>query len=121
MIENLSAIQDRRVLNTDGYLTFLDYINVPNVVRELLRYGPKHPCRSQFQEEHFLLNMDLLPERCVKEDLERDAINKTNSFTVGYIANCKRRSVGKNVNVVKDWLKDQGVSAVPYDKGTGFA
>ena len=93
---------------------------VPHVVRELLRYGPKHPCRSQFQGERFLANMNLLLEKCVKEDLSRDAINKINSLTVGYVASCKRRIVDKKVKITKEWLKDQGTLAVPYDKGTGF-
>ena len=37
--------------------------------------------------------MDLLLEKCVKEDLDRDAINKTIALTVGYVANYQRRSV----------------------------
>ena len=119
-IENVSAMQDKPLLNTTGYLTILDDIKVPDYVRELLRYGPKHPCRTSFQEEQFLANIDLLLERASKEKLHQDALNKINALTVGYVMNCKYKKPDKNIKSTRQWLKDQGILAVPYDKGTGF-
>ena len=75
---------------------------------------------SQFQEEQFLANMVLLLEKCVKEDLDRDAINKINALTVGYVANSKRSSVDKKCEDHQGMVKRSGRLGGTYDKGTGF-
>ena len=111
-IENASAMQDQPLLNTTDYLTILDDIKVPDFVRELLRYGPKHPCRTS--------NIDLLLERASMEKLHQDALNKINALMMGYVMNCKYRKPDKYIKSTRQWLKDQGILAVPYDKGTGF-
>ena len=96
-IENASAMQDKTLLNTTGYLTTLDDITVPDYVGELLRYGPKHPCRTSFQEEQFLANIDLLLERASMKKLHQDALNKINALTLGYVMKCKYRKPDKNI------------------------
>ena len=109
-------MQDKPLLNTTGYLTILDDIKVPDYVRELLRYGPKHPCRTSVQEEQFLANIDLLLEGASMEKLHQDALNKINALTVGYVMKCKYRKPDKNFKSTRQWLKDQGILAVPYDR-----
>ena len=56
-LDNLSALQDRPLLNTSGYLKVLDDIKVPHVVEQFLRLGPKNPVLTKLEEEKWPKSM----------------------------------------------------------------
>ena len=90
-LHNLCSEQDRPELNTSGYLTVLDNISVPQVVEKVLRYGPRHPVQTKFNEQHFLANIDILLSDCISQNVEAKVINQNNSLTVGYTNKCVKR------------------------------
>ena len=119
-IENLSALQDSLLLNTEGYLRVLDDIKVPECKKFCLRYGPKHPILTKFKEEQFLALFDELLADCAQPNILIEITNKINATTFSYISSCKLKKSPRILDRTKKWLKDNDIMAVPYDKGTGF-
>ena len=100
-LENLSVSQDKPLLNTKGYLTILDEIQVPMVVEEIFRLGPKHPILQKFKEEHFLASMDLFLEDCQRVGMPVEALNKINALTLHYSATCLEQKPNRALAKVK--------------------
>ena len=119
-LDNLSALQDRPLLNTSGYLKVLDDIKVPHVVEQFLRLGPKNPVLTKFEEEKFLAKIDVLLKDCKDKNEATDVTNKINALTLGYIAKCKTQRLSRPLIQTKRWLKVNNCVAVPYDKGCGY-
>ena len=116
-LENLSALQDTPLLNTKGFLTVLDDIEVPETVKACLRYGPRHPILTQFRDEHFLARLDNLLTDCQKHDVPVDVTNRLNALALGYSNHCNGQKPPRAVEKTAKWLKTNGILAVPYDKG----
>ena len=55
---NLSNCQGKPLRKTDTSKKPLDDIKLPIFVEEFLSYGPKHPIRDKYNENHFLADND---------------------------------------------------------------
>ena len=119
-LQDLSFDQDKPALNTTGYLKVLDNIEVPQLVEKVLRFGPRHPVAVKAKENHSLANINILTADCNSNNADSKVINKINALTVGYVNTLNGTKTEKETVLVKKWLRDNEVLAVPYDKGTGF-
>ena len=119
-LQDLSFDQDKPALNTTGYLKVLGNVELPQLVEKVLRFGPRHPVAVKAKENHLLANFDILIADCNSNNVDSKVINKINALTVGYVNTLDGTKTEKKTVLVKKWLRDNEVLAVPYDKGTGF-
>ena len=84
-----------------GYLAASDDIDVPVIEEQILRFGPKHPCCTKFDEESFLAKTDLVPERYHNCNAENDTINKVHSLIVGNVSARKKQITDKKAGKVR--------------------
>ena len=58
-LKNISVRQHRPLKNLDvRSVRILDEVFLPQWVREILTFGPKHPVRDKFNEINFLADID---------------------------------------------------------------
>ena len=98
----------------------MENIEVPQLVEKVLRFGPKHRVALKAKENHLLANIDILIADCNSNNVDSKVINKINALTVGCVNTLNGTKTEKETVLVKKWLRDNEVLAVPYDKGTGF-
>ena len=89
-------------------------------VREVLSFGPKHPVRDKFNEIHFLADIDsFLPELKLNR-IPGEKFCEIEAAAKRYAKNVKQTPSDKGVEKARKYLKDNGLLAVPFDKGVGF-
>ena len=93
---------------------------LPLWAREVLSFGPNNPVRDKYNKIHFHADIEsflseLNINRSVGEKLcEIEAAAKR------YANNVKQTPSDKCVEKARKYLKDNGLLAVPFDKGVGF-
>ena len=91
---------------------------LPLWVREVLSFGPKHPVRDKFNEIHFLADIDsFLSELKL---IPGEKLCEIEAAAKRYGKNVKQTPSDKDVEKARNYLKDNGLLAVPIDKGVGF-
>ena len=88
-LQDLSFDQDKPALNTTGYLKVLDNIEVPHLVENVLRFGPRHPVAVKAKEKDLLANIDISIADCNSNNVDSKVIIKINALTVGYVNTLK--------------------------------
>ena len=101
-------------------IRFLDEVFLPQWVREILTFGPKHPVRDKFNEIHFLADIDSFLSELNLHRILGGHLCQTEAASKRYAANVKQTTSDKGVEKARKYLNDNGLLARPFDKGVGF-
>ena len=116
----LAAEQEKPLRSVGNTVKIFGDLKPPKYVIDLLSLGPKHPVLDQFNEMHFLADIDKVLARMKNYDSNIDAMNERNALTVGYLKQMKRQKPDRAVKMVTSYLKKNNLKAVPFDKGAGY-
>ena len=120
-LEKLSERQNRPLKNLDERsVRVLDEVILPLWVREILSFGPKHPVRDKFNGIHFLADIDSFLSELKLNRIRGEKLCEIEAAAKRYAKNVKKTPSDKGVEKVRNYLKDNGLLAVPFDKGVGF-
>ena len=98
----------------------LDEVVLPLWVREVLSFVPKHPVRDKFIEIHFLADIDNFLSKLKLKRLPGEKLCEIEAAAKRYAKNVKQTPSDKGVEKARKYLKDNGLLAVPFDKGVDF-
>ena len=98
----------------------LDAVNLPLWLREVLCFGPKHLVRDKFNEIHFLADIDSFLSKLKLNRILGEKLCEIEAAAKRYAKNVKQTPSDKDVEKARKCLKDNGLLAVPFDKGVGF-
>ena len=101
----------------DNIVKVIGDIQLPQHVKELLAYGPKHPVRGTFNDFHFLANVDRLLS---VNNPNKDTDNDIQALATWYIEQNRKIPHDSAAEIVTKYLRKSGLLAVPFDKGVGF-
>ena len=82
--------------------------------------GPKHPIRDKFNETHFLADIDILLSQFQIQKTSGETFCEIEAAAKAYAKNVRQTPRDKTVEKTRKYLKDNGLLAVPFDKGVGF-
>ena len=116
----LAAEQEKPLRSVGNTVKIIGDLEPPKYVIDLLSLGPKHPVLDQFNEMHFLADIDKVLAQMKNDDSNIDAMNEVNALTVGYLKQMKRQRPDRAVKMVTFYLKKNNLKAVPFDKGAGY-
>ena len=115
-LANLAIKQERPLRNTDNAVKVMCDVKIPQYVLDLLSFGPKHPVKDKFNEVDFLADMDLI----ISLGKDPEICNELNSIAGWYCKVLKRQQIDRAVEKTRQFLKRNGLKAVPFDKGVGY-
>ena len=98
----------------------LDEVVLSLWVREVLSFGPKHPVRDEFHKIHILAVIDSFFVRIEVKRLHGEKLCQIEAAAKRYARKVKQAPSDKRVAKARRFLKDNGLLAVPFDKGVGF-
>ena len=117
-LEQLSKRQEQPLRTIDdNTVKVIGDIQLPQHVKELLAYGPKHPVRGTFNDIHFLANVDRLLS---VNNPNKDTDNDIQALATWYIKQNRKIPQDSAAEKVTKYLQKNGLLAVPFDKGVGF-
>ena len=87
----------------------------PDYVLQVLSMGPKQPVMDDFRPKHLLAEVDIVLSR-LSDKCSPDTINQINIATIQYINECKKQKA----EMTKQYLLQNDLLAVPFDKGRGI-
>ena len=117
-LAKLSERQDRPLRNgSHNNVVKLDDVELLKFVLELLSLGPKHPVRDKFNEVHFLADLDRLVRELRKNNTDGEKLCEIELLAKCYAKNVRETPIDRGVKKGKDFLQDQKLLAVPFDKG----
>ena len=120
-LNRLSDEQKRPLLNIKNTVLLHNVDKEPpNYVMETLQLGPKNSTLVKFDENNVLAELDKLLNFCKKNEVNEDIISDINVKTLAYIKNCRKQKPSRNIHLTKQYLKQNGLIAVPFDKGIGI-
>ena len=120
-IEKWSNRQDSPVCKIEGTIRIIGEIKTqPDYVIETLKYGPRNPILTRFDDKDTLCEMDLFLEYCETKLVKNESINDFNMHTHKYCKQAKTQVVPRNIQKTYEYLKESKLKAVPFDKGLGF-
>ena len=120
-LAKLSERQERSLKNLDEKsVRILDEVVLPLWVREVSRFGPKHPVRDKFNEISFLADIISFLSELKLNRLPGEKLCEIEAAAKRYAKNVKQTSSGKGFEKARKHLKDNGLLAVPFDKSVGF-
>ena len=102
-------------------VSILDAVILPLWVREVLSFGPKHPVRDKFYEINFLADIDSFLSELKLNRKPGEKLCEIEAAAKRYAKNVKQTPADKGVEKARKYLKDNGLLAVPFDKGVGFS
>ena len=82
--------------------------------------GPKYPVRDKFNEIHFLADIDSFLSELKLKRIPGEKLCEIKASAKRYAKNVKQTPSDKGVEKFRKYLKDNGLLAVPFDKGMGF-
>ena len=107
-------MDDRSVRN-------LDQVILPQWVREVLNFGQKHPVQDKFNEIYFLTGIDsFLSELKLNGKPGEIFCAFEEAAKKRFAMNVKQTRSDKGAEKARKYLKENGLLAVPFDKGLGF-
>ena len=98
----------------------LDEVILPFWVREVLSFGPKHPVRDKFNEIHFLADIDSFLCELKLNRITGEKLCETEAAAKRIAKSVKQTPSDKIVEKARKYLKDNGLLAVPFDRGWVF-
>ena len=98
----------------------LDNIELPGWVHEVLSMGPKYPIREKFNETQFLADIDIFLSQMKNQKLFGETLCKIQAAAKAYAKNVRQTPRDKVVEKTSKYLKNNGLLAVPFDKGVNF-
>ena len=87
---------------------------------DTLALGPRNAVLDKFDHHDVLAELDLMLNRCERDNVARDTVNDINIAVVKYIKLCQKQHPPRNLKLTKLFLKRHDLLAIPFDKGTGF-
>ena len=121
-LEKLSERQDKPLgRRNERSVKVLDNIELPEWIYGVLSMGPKHPIRDKFNETHFLADIDLFLLQLKNQKTSDETLCKLEAAAKAYAKNVRQTPGDKAVEKTRKHLKDNGLLAVPFDKGVGFS
>ena len=109
--------QEKPLRGVENTVKVIGAIDPPRFVIDLLSFGPKHPVRDEFNEMHFLADVDRL---LCDLDLAGEQVNEVQAAVTGYVSKMKKQKPDRAVRKVSQYLKKEDLKAVPFDKGAGY-
>ena len=120
-LEKLSQRHDKPLGGrNEQSVKVLDNIELPEWVYEMLSIGPKHPIRDKFNETHFLADIDIFLSQLKNQNTSGETLCEIEAAAKAYAKNVRQTPRDKAVEKTRNYLKDNGLLAMPFDKGVGF-
>ena len=92
----------------------------PNFVLDTLALGPRNSILSKFNQNDVLAELDNVLSYCKEKKLDDETITYINIKTLNYIKKCKKQKTSRNIILTKQYLKENNLLAIPFDKGIGI-
>ena len=86
----------------------------------MLSMGPKHPIRDKFNETHFFADIDIFLSQLKNQKTSGETLFEIKAAAKAYAKIVRQTPRVKAVEKTKKYLKNNGLLAVPFDKGVGF-
>ena len=115
-LQELATKQEKPLRNIKNTVRLMCDINLPQYASDLLSFGPKHPIRDNFDDMNFPADMDLLQS----QNTDTDTCNDLKAIATWYVKLAKRQSSDRALTKTVAYLKNNGLKAVPFDKGIGY-
>ena len=96
----------------------MDGGELPKFLLDILSFGPKHTVRDQFNEVHFLADIDKLVNYARKRRVR--SFVKLRRPQNGIQKNVRESQMNRGVKNVHDFLRAKDLMAVPFNQGCGF-
>lgn len=120
-LENLFKQQEHPLFNVcDTVKLFKVDLQLPRYVLDTLALRPKKPALGKFNEKEKLAEIDRLLNRLNSNGNSNDVINDINVTTLEYVRSCSTQRTPRHITMKKHYLKDNGLLAAPFHKGTGI-
>ena len=117
-LDNLSERQDRPLRNgSRSDVVIMDGRELPTFVLDFSSLGPKQPVKDKFNEVHFLADVDKLVRELRENNTEVEKLCEIEASAKWCAKNVRETSLDRGVKKVHDYLKDNDLLAVPFDKG----
>ena len=92
----------------------------PKFVLQTLSLGPRNPVLERFNQNEILAELDSLMEFCKNKNIDEETLTNINIKTLTYIKNCKKQKTPRNLMLTRQYLKENSLLAIPFDKGIGI-
>ena len=120
-LANLALHQQKPLFNVTNTVKLYDVsINIPDYVMQTLAMGPRNPIMDVFDENEVLVELDCFLKFCRKYPIPDSTLTDVNIKTLNYIKTCKKQKPPRHIKMTKQFLKNNDLRAVPYDKGIGY-
>ena len=120
-LDKLSDRQDRPLRNgSHSNVVIMDGLELQKFVLDIISLGPKHPVRDNFNEVHFLADVDKLVRELRQNKIEDQKFFETEASAKWYAKNVRETPMDRGVKKVHDYPKANDLLAVPFDKGCCF-
>ena len=120
-LAKVSEKQDRPLRNgSHNNVITLAGVELPKFVLDVLSLGPKHPVRDKFNEVHFLADVNRLDRELRENITHGEKLCEIELSAKWYAKNVRETPMDRGVKKAKDFLKDQKLLAVPFDKDCSF-
>ena len=120
-LKELSLRQQKPLFNVSNTVKICNVSKtIPNYVMQTLAMGPRNPVMEKFDEKEVLVELDCFLKFCKEHHVADSAITDLNIKTLNYIKTCKKQKTPRHVSMTKEFLKENDLLAVPFDKGIGY-
>ena len=120
-LTKLSREQDKPLFNVHNTVICYQLDSTPpKYVIETLSLGPKNSTLEKFNQNDILSELDSLVSFCKKNKVDNNIITDINVKTLAYIKKCKKQRSPRHVQLTKQYLKQNKLLAIPFDKGIGI-
>ena len=120
-LAKLSERQNRPLRNgSHNNVVTLDGVELPKCVLDVLLLGQKHPIRDKFNEVRFLADVDGLVRELRENNTDGEKLCELELSAKWYAKNVRETPMDRGVKKTNNFLKDQKLLAVPFDKSCGI-
>ena len=120
-LENLSRDQERPLFKLQNTVRLFELdIVPPKYVIETLSLGPKNSVLTNFDQKKLLAEIDILLSKLEARDISNETVNDISAATLKYIKTCSKQKIPRHLQMMRRYLKEHDLLAVPFDKGIGI-
>ena len=120
-LHNLSEEQEKPLFSVSNTVRLFELDKTPpTYVMETLSLGPRNPVIERFNPNDVLVELDKFLKHCQKNYLSDEIMTDINIKTLNYIKKCKKLKNSRNITLTKQYLKENDLLAIPFDKGVGI-
>ena len=120
-LHRLSEEQERPLFNVHNTVMCYGLMKTPpKFVMDTLSLGSRNSIMEVFNQNEVLAELDGLLRFCRQHDVSDDVMTDINVKTLNYIKNCKKQKSPRNIQMTRRYLKENGLLAIPFDKGIGI-